>query len=85
MPESIHLIYLIRITRGRVTLILRNLHWSQALLAIGGLFRVRIAPVAEAPGGDPVLELDSIQMRLHQMGVRKNTRKIPDGRLRIRG
>ena len=69
IPDSIHLMY---VERG-LTLILRNLHWSQALLAIApGLFLVRIAPV-EAPG-DPVLELDSIKQRLHQ-GEEANTRR----------
>lgn len=40
------------------TLILRNLHWSQALFAMdpGVLLRVRMAPAALAPVDDPVVE-----------------------------
>jgi hypothetical protein len=77
MPDSIHSIHG---ERGR-TLILRNLHWSQALLAIApGLF-LRIAPVAEAPG-DPVLELESIKMGLHsnrKANGRSRAKKLSDG------
>lgn len=54
--------------RGRgFTLILRNLHWSQARLAMLAAFclRVRIAP-GVPPDGDPVVESIRIPPSLHQ-------------------
>jgi hypothetical protein len=47
--------------KGGLTLILRNLHWSQARFAIALFFRM-------APAGPEVFELDSIKMSPSKSG-----------------